>query len=318
MPEAGNGGEAMDLQSNLIESKKRREKGGWQASVTSLILHGLLVGSIILIGATTSHRVDAEDKPIRAFVTQGAAPPPPPPPPPPAPAASSSAPKATPHIEPIQPKPIPHDAFIPPREIPKDIPKVEIPSTAKTDDVKPAEDLPASAPTQAVGGVANGVPGGVAGGVQGGVVGGEVGGVAGGQVGGVKGGEVGGVLGGKVGGTGTGTEGDGSGGKEAPAEPPSGPLRVGGDVKAPTVVTRIEPKYTETARAGRVAGVVIVEAIIDKNGNVDQVKVVKGLPMGLSEEAERAVRQWKFRPGTMNGQPVDVIFNLTVNFKLGA
>ncbi len=39
--------------------------------------------------------------------------------------------------------------------------------------------------------------------------------------------------------------------------------------------------------------------------------------MGLSEEAERAVRQWKFKPGTLNGQPVDVIFNLTVNFKLG-
>jgi len=61
---------------------------------------------------------------------------------------------------------------------------------------------------------------------------------------------------------------------------------------------------------------VIVEAIIDKNGNVDHVKVLKGLPMGLSDEAEAAVRKWKFRPGTLNGEPVDVIFNLTVNFTL--
>ena len=60
----------------------------------------------------------------------------------------------------------------------------------------------------------------------------------------------------------------------------------------------------------------IVEAIIDRDGNVDRVRVIKGLPMGLSEEAERAVRKWKFKPGTMNGQAVDVIFNLTVNFKV--
>jgi protein TonB len=299
----------MDLQSNLIESKKQRQGGRWQASLTSLILHGIFIASIIFLGATASHRVDAEDK-IRAFVSQGAAPPPPPPPPPP-PASSASTPKPTPHIQ--QPTPIPHDAFIPPREIPKEIPKVDIPLTTKTEDIKPSEDLPSSAQV-----------GGVPGGVTGGIIGGEVGGVVGGTVGGVKGGEIGGVLGGQVGGTGTGTEGEGTGGKEAPVveapkpEPlPDHPVRVGGDVKAPVVTNRVEPKYTETARTARVTGVVIVEAIIDKTGHVDQVKVVKGLPMGLSEEAERAVRQWHFRPGTMNGQPVDVIFNLTVNFKLG-
>ena len=163
-----------------------------------------------------------------------------------------------------------------------------------------------------------GVSGGVKGGEVGGVIGGEVGGVKGGELGGVKGGELGGVLGGKAGGTGTGKEGDGGGDKDAPVAAPSGPMRVGGDVKAPTVTNRVEPKYTEVARSARVAGVVIVEAIIDKSGNVDQVRVIKGLPMGLSEEAERAVRQWKFRPGTMNGEPVAVIFNLTVNFQLGS
>ena len=162
--------------------------------------------------------------------------------------------------------------------------------------------------------------GGVVGGVQGGIVGGEIGGVVGGQVGGVVGGEIGGVLGGQLGGKGTGKEGEGTGGVEAPVakpEPPKGPMRVGGDVKAPKVTNRVDPEYTAIARQARVSGVVVIEATIDRNGNVDRVKVVKGLPMGLSEAAERAVKQWKFRPGTLNGQPVDVIFNLTVNFTLG-
>jgi protein TonB len=88
-------------------------------------------------------------------------------------------------------------------------------------------------------------------------------------------------------------------------------------VKAPVVIDRVDPDYPEIARKGKVAGVVIVEAIIDANGNVDQVKVIKGLPMGLSDAAVSAVKRWKFKPGTLNGQPVPVIFNLTVNFKLG-
>jgi protein TonB len=101
-----------------------------------------------------------------------------------------------------------------------------------------------------------------------------------------------------------------------PPPPPAGPMRVGGDVKAPIVDNRAQPDYTETARKARIAGVVIVEAIIDKNGNVDDVKVVKGLPMGLADEAVKAVKKWKFKPGTHNGQAVATIFNLTVNFKL--
>ena len=153
------------------------------------------------------------------------------------------------------------------------------------------------------------MPGGVVGGVQGGVQGGVVGGTVGGQLGGVLGGKEGGVVGGTVGGTGE--------AKEAPPEPkPEGPLRVGGDVKAPVVIKRVEPLYPDTARKAKIAGVVIVEAIIDKDGNVDKAKVLKGLSMGLSEAAVEAVRKWKFKPGTMNGEPVDVIFDLTVNFTL--
>jgi TonB family protein len=65
-----------------------------------------------------------------------------------------------------------------------------------------------------------------------------------------------------------------------------------------------------------VAGVVILEAVIDRDGNVKDVMVLKPLPYGLSEAAVDAVKQWKFKPGTLDGTPVDVIFNLTVNFKL--
>ncbi|HEY8133563.1 MAG TPA: energy transducer TonB [Thermoanaerobaculia bacterium] len=93
-------------------------------------------------------------------------------------------------------------------------------------------------------------------------------------------------------------------------------LRVGGDVKAPVVVNRVEPQYTPEARKDRISGIVILEVIIDKAGTVQDAVVLKGLPDGLSESAVAAVKQWTFRPGTLNGQPVDVVFTLTVNFKV--
>jgi protein TonB len=62
--------------------------------------------------------------------------------------------------------------------------------------------------------------------------------------------------------------------------------------------------------------VVIVQAIIDKQGTVTDVKVLKPLPMGLDKAAADAVAKWKFKPATLNGKPVDVYYNLTVNFTL--
>jgi len=100
-----------------------------------------------------------------------------------------------------------------------------------------------------------------------------------------------------------------------PAEP-EGPIRVGGDVAPPVKITSPPPQYTEIARKARVQGVVIVEAIIDKQGNVTNVKILKGLPMGLDTAAADAVKKWRFEPATLNGKPVAVIYNLTVNFRL--
>lgn len=96
-----------------------------------------------------------------------------------------------------------------------------------------------------------------------------------------------------------------------------GALRVGGDVRAPIVLRRVEPMYTEEARRERIAGIVIVEVHIDKTGVVKDAVVLKELPGGLSASALEAVKQWTFQPALKNGEPVDVVFNLTINFKLG-
>jgi protein TonB len=101
-----------------------------------------------------------------------------------------------------------------------------------------------------------------------------------------------------------------------PAAEPDGPIQVGGDVVAPEKINAPQPQYTEIARKARIQGVVIVQAIIDKQGQVTNVKILKGLPMGLSEEAMAAIKRWTFKPATLNGKPVDVYYNLTVNFRL--
>jgi protein TonB len=94
------------------------------------------------------------------------------------------------------------------------------------------------------------------------------------------------------------------------------PYRVGGDVKAPVVIHRVDPVYPEEARRERISGIVILQTIIDRDGAVKDVTVRKPLPNGLSEAAVDAVKQWTFKPGTLNGEAVDVIFVLTINFKL--
>lgn len=95
-----------------------------------------------------------------------------------------------------------------------------------------------------------------------------------------------------------------------------GAYRVGGDVRAPVVVKRVEPMYPEEARKDRISGIVIIEVLVDKTGNVKDAVVLKDLPEGLSEAALTAVKQWQFQPATLNGEPVEALFNLTINFKI--
>lgn len=94
------------------------------------------------------------------------------------------------------------------------------------------------------------------------------------------------------------------------------PLRVGGDVRAPVVVKRVEPVYTTAALKTRISGVVILELVINREGKVTEARVLKPLPFGLDQAAIDAVRQWQFQPGTLRGEPVDVIWNQVLNFTL--
>ena len=124
--------------------------------------------------------------------------------------------------------------------------------------------------------------------------------------GGIGTGTGGGVGSGKGGGVGPG-EGGGIGG---------GVFRVGGGVSAPSIVYRVEPTYSEEARKAKYQGVVVLSAIVRKDGTIEILKVVRGLGLGLDENAIQALKQWKFRPGMKNGVAVDVALNIEVNFSL--
>lgn len=93
-------------------------------------------------------------------------------------------------------------------------------------------------------------------------------------------------------------------------------LHVGGDVRAPVKIFAPSPRYPPIARKARVQGVVIIQAVIDRHGSVAGLKVLKGLPMGLDDEALRAMATWLFEPATLYDQPVAVFYNLTMNFRL--
>jgi len=103
-----------------------------------------------------------------------------------------------------------------------------------------------------------------------------------------------------------------------PPEIPPTPLRVGGDVSKPIRIQYVDPVYPELARKARIQGVVILEAIIDENGNMVEARVLRspGKAFGFDEAAIEAIKQWKFKPGLQNGVPVPVIYTLTVQFLL--
>lgn len=77
-----------------------------------------------------------------------------------------------------------------------------------------------------------------------------------------------------------------------------------------------QPQYNEDARKARIQGVVMLDALIDETGTVRGTDLVKGLPMGLTLEAYKAVKTWRFKPVVVDGEPVRVIYRLTVNFRL--
>lgn len=93
------------------------------------------------------------------------------------------------------------------------------------------------------------------------------------------------------------------------------PRRVGGIVRAPQKVHHVAPVYPELARAARVGGVVILEALIGEDGAVRSVAVLRAHPL-LETAAVEAVRQWRFTPPMLNNVPIQVLMTVTVNFTL--
>ena len=96
---------------------------------------------------------------------------------------------------------------------------------------------------------------------------------------------------------------------------PPGPVRVGGTIREPKKLNDVRPFYPAIARQARVQGVVILEALIAPDGRVEEVTVLKGVPL-LDEAAMEAVRQWVYTPTLLNGVPVPVIMTVTVAFSL--
>ncbi|HYL82648.1 MAG TPA: energy transducer TonB, partial [Candidatus Angelobacter sp.] len=130
-------------------------------------------------------------------------------------------------------------------------------------------------------------------------------GMAGGVPGGVAGGSMGGVLGGVIGGM-------------APPPPkpkPTGPVRVGGNVQAARLVNKVQPIYPPLARQTRISGTVRLHAIISKDGSIQSLEVVSGHPL-LQQAALDAVRQWRYQPTLLNGDPVEVDTTIDVIFSL--
>jgi TonB family protein len=104
-----------------------------------------------------------------------------------------------------------------------------------------------------------------------------------------------------------------------PSMPDQGqPVRfvVGGAISEPVKLEGPEPFYPNAAQRASIQGVVVLEAVIGTDGLVQDLKVLRPLPLGLSEAAEDAVKKWRYQPATLEGEPLPVKYIITVRFKL--
>ena len=95
-----------------------------------------------------------------------------------------------------------------------------------------------------------------------------------------------------------------------------GVYRVGGGVTAPAVLYKIDPEYSEEARKAKYSGTVVLYIEVDQTGHAKNLRVVKGIGLGLDEKAIEAVTKWRFKPGLKDGKPVVVAAHIEVNFRL--
>ena len=90
--------------------------------------------------------------------------------------------------------------------------------------------------------------------------------------------------------------------------------RIEGEVKAPVLVHRVEPVYPEIMRRSRVNATVVIECVIDRNGRVRNARLVSGAMPPFNEAVVNAVEQWRYRPGSLRGEAVEVFLHVTVRF----
>jgi protein TonB len=107
-----------------------------------------------------------------------------------------------------------------------------------------------------------------------------------------------------------------------PVPPPpkaAAPARIkqGGEVTAASILTQTRPVYPPLARQARIQGTVVLHAIIDKDGQVAKLEVVSGHPL-LVQSALDAVKEWRYKPTQLNGDPVEVDTTIQVTFTMGA
>jgi TonB family protein len=100
---------------------------------------------------------------------------------------------------------------------------------------------------------------------------------------------------------------------KAPEIKQEGPVRVGGNVKEPQLLSHVMPAYPLTAKEAGIQGDIVIQTTVDEHGNVVNMKVVSG-PMMLRGPALEALKRWKYAPSTLNGQPISVQMSVTVKF----
>jgi protein TonB len=93
-------------------------------------------------------------------------------------------------------------------------------------------------------------------------------------------------------------------------------VRVGGVVQSAKLLRQAKPVYPPLARSAHISGVVHLEAVIGRNGTIESLRVIDGHPLFVQAALE-AVRQWVYQPTLLNGDPVEVLTQIEVNFKLG-
>ncbi|MGA9042699.1 MAG: energy transducer TonB [Terriglobales bacterium] len=132
----------------------------------------------------------------------------------------------------------------------------------------------------------------------------QMAGVMGGVPGGVPGGSMNGVIGGIV-----------SSAAVVPTIHQAQRVRVSQGVTSGLLIRKINPTYPPLAKQARISGAVVLQAEISKDGSIQNLHVISGHPM-LVPSALEAVKQWKYKPYILNGEPVEVETTITVNFTL--